>query len=360
MNKLLIITSSLLAASNVFAEVSEAALNVDAKVEFNTAHVYEGRRRLDQNFAPNVEVGIPLLDDAGNLYTGVGATLGVSHEKSSGNNEVTPYVGFAYDIGDIFTFDCGYTFHSLDKRPVAGWSAVNGRSFFDRPFFVLNAEGNVNLGAQVTSLDSVVGLAQNVLDAAQKSGLKIENVDGLVSNMSETLKAASKVELSQIPYTLEGKKRSHEIYTGIMADVLLSPSLYFTYDFTQKKADINGAARYTFDLSSVGATGFAIDLGGEVGYTRVKKPYGINRNTQVAFLILNNNKAGLDIGNVFEKTSWFYTGANADLVYSLNENAKARAGVAFSYNNASKNSWINDKNHKKHNVWFSSAIEFSF
>jgi hypothetical protein len=53
-------------------------------------------------------------------------------------------------------------------------------------------------------------------------------------------------------------------------------------------------------------------------------------------------------------------GANADGVYAFNEHAKARASVAFSYNNAVKNTWVNDLNEKKHHIWFSSGLEFSF
>ncbi|MDR1591239.1 MAG: hypothetical protein LBR92_04590, partial [Puniceicoccales bacterium] len=116
------------------------------------------------------------------------------------------------------------------------------------------------------------------------------------------------------------------------------------------------------DLGCCGITGLSFDIGGKVGYTYIKKPYGIDRNTQVSFLVvdLTNGSVAHTEGNLFDKRSWFYTGATADLVYSLNENAKARAGVAFSYNNAKKSSWVNEKNQQKHNVWFSSAIEFSF
>jgi hypothetical protein len=159
---------------------------------------------------------------------------------------------------------------------------------------------------------------------------------------------------------VEGKKQSHEIYLGVMADVLLNPAIYFAYDFTQKKANIEGTIGYTFDLGSFGANGLAIDLGAKCGYTRVKKPDGISRTTQVAFLTIDKDTVHLTKGNLYDKKGWFYVGANADLVYSLNEHTKARAGVAFSYNNANKNSWINEFNGKKHNVWFSSALEFSF
>jgi hypothetical protein len=359
MNKLLAITSGLLATGSVVAEFSAPALHVDAKVEFNTAHIYEGRRLLDQSFAPDINVGIPLLDDAGNLYVGVGASLGVQN-KSFGNNDVTPYVGFSYDITDMFTVDIGYTLHNLDKKPVMGIPGLDISNFsnFKVPFVVLNSEGGVSVGNRSESVEEFWG---EVLGRAQDA------VGQVQSNDEQGIVAAVASELQNLEYTLEGKKRFHEIYAGIMADVLLNPALYFSYDFTQKKANINGVVHYTFDLSSCGVAGVAIDLGGKVGYTRVKKPYGIAHDTKVSFLDLDgiSNEVSLPTiphmeGNLFNKTSWFYAGVNADLVYSLNENAKARAGVAFSYNSANKDSWINAENHKKHNVWFSSAVEFSF
>ncbi|MDR0740282.1 MAG: hypothetical protein LBF34_01065 [Puniceicoccales bacterium] len=371
MNKLLTIASGLLAAGNVFAEFSAPALHIDAKVEFNTADVYEGRRRLDQNFAPNLELGLPILDDAGKLYVGVGASLSVRH-KSFGSNEVAPYVGFSYDITDMFTVDLGYTLHSFDKKPVVGFQGIDESSYFNAPFFVLNADGQVNLVTLQESVraegtaepgDFSMSVAQMVIARAREENVQInpDNIGRLSSYAIENLKGF------EVAYTLEGKKRFHEIYAGIMADVLLNPALYFAYDFTQRKANIDGTVHYTFDLSSCGVTGFAIDLGGKVGYTRVKKPYGIAHDTKVSFLDMRGliaTEAEVNIphreGNLFEKTSWFYAGVNADLVYSLNENAKARAGVAFSFNSAKKDSWINEKNHKKRNVWFSSAVEFTF
>jgi hypothetical protein len=366
MNKLLIITSGLLAASNVFAEFSASALNVDAKVEFNTADVYEGRRRLDQNFVPNIEIGVPLFDDAGDLYVGVGATLGVNSGKSGNRNEVDPYVGFSYDVSEMFTFDFGYTLHSLSKKPIVGYVGSN-RSYFNRPFLVPNAEGNIAFTVVVDGASkpveiptsSVEGLT-SVLNSLARDVIPEGAGEPTREQLLSLLGEASLKTSDLPPHVLEGKKQSHEIYTGIMADVLLNPALYFAYDFTQKKANINGTVHYTFDLGSCGVTGFAIDLGGKVGYTRVKKPYGINHDTKVVFGELDDSGLVSKVGNVLDKTHWFYTGVNADLIYSLNENVKARAGVAFSYNNAAKDSWINEKNHKKHNVWFSSAIEFSF
>lgn len=290
MNKLLAITSGLLAAGVANAEFTMPAFNINSKIAFETAHVSEGRRTMDQNFAPSIEIGLPLFG-AGDLYVGLDAYL-MANSQKEGRNEFDPYVGFSYDVTDMFTLDLGYTYKRFDsKYELTGYTDVAG--------------------------------------------------------------AAGKV--------IEGKKYSHEIYAGVMADVLLNPSIYFSYDLTQKKADIEGALGYTLDLGSFGAKGLAIDLGAKAGYSRVTKPFGIKRSTTAVLATAAAGTAPTALsGTYFAKKGWFYGALSADLVYGFNDNAKARAGVAFSFNNAKKDSWINSMNAKKHNVWFSSAVEFAF
>ncbi|MDR1366425.1 MAG: hypothetical protein LBJ13_00755 [Puniceicoccales bacterium] len=342
MKKLLTITSSLLVAGRMFAEFSTHALTVDSKIEFNTARVSEGRRLGDHNFAPSVEVGVPALG-VGEFYVGIDGYLifdqqktarELSHSKTDakGRDEVAPYVGFSYDVSDMFTIDLGYTYHHYSDKD-AWITEVAGR-----PFKLFDGDGKIKVPAG-------------------------EDEDAKSMSVEEFNGGEKKDELwGQSGDNLGAKRRGHEIFVGGMIDVLLSPAVYFAYDFSQKKANIEGTLSYTLDLGSVGANGFAIDLGSKVGYSRVNKPYGISRTTQVAFARYDNdgNIAGVQSGGLFDKKGWGYIGANADLVYALNEHTKARAGVGLSLNNAGKNSWINDFNFKKHNVWFSSAVEFSF
>jgi opacity protein-like surface antigen len=345
MKKLLTITSSLLTAGSIFAEITMPALTVDSKIEFNTARVSEGHRLGDHNFAPSVEVGVPLLG-AGEFYVGLdsyllfdqqkhakGLNVSNSQVNAKGRDEVAPYIGFSYDVTDMFTIDLGYTYHRYsDRRSVL--VAVGGREF--RPF---NDEGKIDI---FNTEDGSVNGALSIADFNVE-----KDKDTPWDNSAQGLRV---------------KRNGHEIYAGVMVDVLLSPAVYFAYDCTQKKANIEGTINYTFDLGSVGANGFAIDLGTKIGYSRVNKPYGVNRATQVAFAVLDDGGdiAGVEAGGLFDKKGWGYIGANADLVYSLNEHTKARAGVGLSFNSAKKNSWVNDFNSKKHNVWFSSAVEFSF
>ncbi|MDR2200700.1 MAG: hypothetical protein LBN94_01095 [Puniceicoccales bacterium] len=323
--KLLAITSGLLATSGVFAEFSLPALDVDAKIEFDSAYISEGRRLGDLTFVPSAELGLPLFGDAGRLYTGVDAYLAVNSAKALGNN-VAPYVGFSYDLTDRFTADFGYTYSRLgsgkDKLRI---NHVGGKGFA-----LLNAAG-----------DKFIGDADGA-DLADKSN----------------------AEWGTARKYLSTKRATHELYAGVIGDFLLNPTLYFAYDFTQRKANVETEISHTFDLGAQGINGFAIDLGARLGYSRVKKPYGIDRKTQVVFETLDNDGEHLDVAdhnsNLFEKKGWFYAGVNADLVYSLNENTKARAGVEFAFNNAKKDTWINEFNQKRQNVWFSTAFEFTF
>ncbi|MDR1303409.1 MAG: hypothetical protein LBJ81_02185 [Puniceicoccales bacterium] len=349
MNKLLAITSGLLAAGSAAAEFVPPTLSVDGKVAFDTAYVSEGRRQLDQHFAPSAEVGVPLFDNAGEFYVGLDAYLKVNHKKGSdvaSANKVSPYVGFSYDITDIFTLDLWYTLNRLGSKPEI--RDVAGRyiaSIFPDP---------ANNGADAVSNHD--GTLTPIAVGLNPFYTDLDNAYAV--NMATVLQG---LNLQKSPI---GKRQSHEISFGIMADVLCDPALYFSYDFTQKKANVEGTIGHTFDLGSVGASGFAIDLGAKLGYTHVKKPFGIDSKTKVLQVWEDKsvNPAVLkhELGELFNKKSWVYFGANADVVYAFNEHAKARAGVAFSCNSAGKNTWVNDLNRKKHNIWFSTGLEFSF
>lgn len=309
MKKLLAIAGGLLAASGAYAGFEMPALSINSNIKFETADVSEGLRSMDQNFKSTVEVGLPLFGKS-DLYVGVDTTLATNRKKGQ-SNEVEPYVGFSYDITDMFTLDLGYQFSR--KTSVKG----------DNKEEIAKAENVLASGGEIT--------------------------DEIKKQVRESLR---------LP-----KANFHKIYVGVMADIMMKPSIYFEYDTTQKKANVEGAVDYMFDLVNFGAGGLGVDVGAKIGFSHCKDPEGIKReewNRRIA-LGVANKKANPDYkGYVDCKKSWFYAGANADLVYSLNENAKARAGVAFTFNNAKKDDYKNSMNRSKHNVWFSSAMEFSF
>ena len=138
------------------------------------------------------------------------------------------------------------------------------------------------------------------------------------------------------------KLDTNEIYAGVLIDYMLSPSIYCEYDFDREEINVVAAAAYSFDLSQYSISGLGIDLGAKVGYDKASKPYGIDYNQKMS------------------KKDYVYYGANADLVYSITDNAKARAGVAYEGNSAKKESWANFFGGHKNMIWFNASVDCAF
>lgn len=140
----------------------------------------------------------------------------------------------------------------------------------------------------------------------------------------------------------ELKRNSSEIYFGVMADVLLSPSLYFYYDFDAKEIAIEGKVAYSFDFAQFGVTGVSLDLTAKLGYDRADKPFCCSEK-------IDDHK---DV---------VYYGIGADLVYGFNEHTKARVGIAFEGNSGNKEEcWANEATGHKNFVWFNASVDCSF
>lgn len=141
----------------------------------------------------------------------------------------------------------------------------------------------------------------------------------------------------------------NEIYGGVIVDVLLEPSLYCFYDFDCKEVAIEGRVSYNVDLAQYVVSGLEIDLGAKVGFDQSSKPYGLPYNIE---------KSG--------KKSYSYYGVNADLVYELNSNARAKVGFSYEGNSAEKKSWVNGAiddgimpGHRN-SLWINASIDCSF
>jgi hypothetical protein len=151
------------------------------------------------------------------------------------------------------------------------------------------------------------------------------------------------------PHWKETKRHSEEIYIGCSSDVLLSPSVYYAYDITQKRHNLEGKVNYLYDLSQWEANGFAIDLSAKIGYDRTQQPFGLKGvfKSDGAF-------AG-------SKKHYFYYGTGADLVYTINPNAIARAGAKFEGANGKK-AWIAkiSEKYRRNLFWFSTSIDCNF
>jgi hypothetical protein len=136
------------------------------------------------------------------------------------------------------------------------------------------------------------------------------------------------------------RRNGSEIYGGVIADVLLTPSLYFFYDFSRREVAIEGNVGYTLDLSKYSCPGFSLELGAKLGFDSAKRP------------------SGNDYVPAFKKKGYCYYGASADLVYEVNSHAEVKIGVAYVGNSAKSDSWAGVMG--RNMVWFSTSIDCSF
>lgn len=138
-------------------------------------------------------------------------------------------------------------------------------------------------------------------------------------------------------------KDTNEIYAGVLVDVMFSPSLYCEYDFDFKEINIVADAAYYFDLSQYSISGLGVDLGIKFGYDRADKPWGSDYVREY-----DGDK------------DYVYYGASADLVYSITDSAKARAGVAYEGNSAKKEAWPVVFGKHKNAIWFNASVDCAF
>jgi opacity protein-like surface antigen len=149
------------------------------------------------------------------------------------------------------------------------------------------------------------------------------------------------------------KRDTNEIYVGALIDyaindsIKLDPSLYVTYGFENKEINVEGRVSCNFDLSDKVAPGVGIDVGAKLGFDHAKKFW----KTKIK---------SYDIENFGKKSYWYY-GANADLVYSFNEKIRVKAGVEYVGNSAKKSSWVNlFGDAHKNMVWFNAGLDCAF
>jgi hypothetical protein len=155
--------------------------------------------------------------------------------------------------------------------------------------------------------------------------------------------------LQEVPKEPIAKRRSEEISVGILTDLLLKPSLYYFCDFTWKRHNFEGRVNHSHDLSQWGVNDFAVDFSAKMGYDHTKRPFSL--------------KEAFGNGSRFNclKKSYFYYGAGADLVYTINPNAIARAGARYEGANGKK-AWIAkiSEKYRRNLFWFSTSIDCNF
>ena len=142
--------------------------------------------------------------------------------------------------------------------------------------------------------------------------------------------------------------RSREIYMGLSADVLFTPSIYFFYDFDREQTLLEISGGYRFSLEEYLSTdGFFFDVGGYIGWLQADAFNGNQRK-----------------GNEKWSNGYNYCGVTGDLVYVFNESISTSVGVRYGYNTDGTTTSFRDLNGNmpemgpSHNFWY--GINFSF
>jgi len=143
-----------------------------------------------------------------------------------------------------------------------------------------------------------------------------------------------------------------EVYIGVSADVLLSPAVYFYYDFDLKQTLVEFSIGYSLDLGEyLGAEGVSIDTGAYLGLLNTGDTSG------GADLL---GAPGSDPSN-----GYTYGGVTADLVYAFSENVSGSIGVRWSINNDGADGTLAGNGPanffgSESQVWFGSTLGFSY
>lgn len=141
-------------------------------------------------------------------------------------------------------------------------------------------------------------------------------------------------------------RQNREVYVGATADVILSPALYFYYDFDQNQTVLEGSVGYSFDLGEyAGVSGVSLDLGAYYGWLNAQRTYGFTGNGA--------------------KNGYMYGGATVDLVYSFSPNVSASVGARWSGNNdgkrqANQSGLPINQGARENNIWFGASIGFAY
>lgn len=107
-------------------------------------------------------------------------------------------------------------------------------------------------------------------------------------------------------FDADAYKNTTEIYAGASADSMLSPSLYFYYDFRLEAFTVEGSASHSVEIMDK----TSLDLGGAIGYVWADKVNSV----------------------VDDAPDYAYGSLSADLTYAFNDTASMAIGGRLSFN----------------------------
>ena len=279
-------TASAMAASSDYTGDSVKDISITGTFGFESEYVFRGKKRAQQSFQPSVELGFPVL--GGDLYAGAWTNLPVnSQETITPSTSMVPYGNNTKEI-DLY-IGYAYTVDDLVTLDV-------GYTYYWYP---------------ATTSVAATGMV---------------------------------VPGETIPTSLINS--TNEVFIGASFDVLLSPSIYYYYDFSLRQSVIEGSIGYSFDLSQMAdLEGFSFDLGGYLGYLTADKYAGDNSNS----------------GSW--SNGYTYLGATGDLVYNFNENVSMSTGVRWSLNNDGTSADKGGNSFSmgpEQNLWFGASLGFAY
>jgi hypothetical protein len=174
------------------------------------------------------------------------------------------------------------------------------------------------------------------------SGVRYRNGDGLIFDVGGTYFRV--LHVLPLKDVFGSGLWSHGFYVGVAADAVFRPSLYCFYGSYGNEISLEGRVEYDWSLAGLGLYNFMFGFAGEIGYNYVGKPWG------------------LPYADCLGSKGYLYYGIASHLIYRFGTGAKARMGVSYEGNAASKNSWVNGcrERRNRNNIWFNVSFDFEF
>lgn len=144
---------------------------------------------------------------------------------------------------------------------------------------------------------------------------------------------------------IERLRHNRELYFGVNADILLSPSVYLFHDFERRQWALETRFGYPFELDEFGLPNTALESEFWLGFLRAKKPYG-----------------GMRTPEWDRKNKYVYFGAGLSLAFFLGENAVFKFGPRWVYNRDGNHPYsiANEYGNHSHLLWLACSLELRF
>lgn len=138
-------------------------------------------------------------------------------------------------------------------------------------------------------------------------------------------------------YTYDGGNEfdSTEVYVGVKGNVILTPSLYYYYDFDRNSNTVEVSIGHSFPIDVIKAS---LDLSAKAGYA---------------------SKGGENV-NAYSNGDYTYYVVGASIPYKLSETATLTVGVDYIYNDTASDSGFSAKGDDNDQVVYKAGISIGF